>query len=185
MSDGKKARTDEKLQFVELRAQGQSYSRIAKQLKVSKSTLSAWNKELKEQIAEQKSERLRELYESYYMLRESRIKQFGETLKLVNEALEQKDLAEMSPGQLLDTKLRLMRELKEEYVELDTETSTNLNAEGILMELQNMLTRLRDGSMDADQAHRETTILSGALKAYETATLEQKMSMLMSILGGR
>lgn len=117
MGEGK-ARTDEKLQFVELRAQGQSYSRIATTLKVSKSTLSAWNKELKEQIAEQQSERLRELYDSYYMLKEARIKQFGETLKLVNEALEQKDLADLSTGQLLDSKLRLMKELKEEYVEL-------------------------------------------------------------------
>jgi len=170
---------------VELRAQGQPYSQIARKLKVSKSTLSAWNKELKEEIAEQKAERLRELYESYYMLKEARIKQLGETLKLVNEALEQKDLSEMSAGQLLDSKLRLMRELRDEYVELDTETSANLNAEAILAELQNLLKRLREGSISIEQAFRETSVLSNALKAYETSTMEQKMNMLLSVLGGR
>lgn len=184
IEDKSKSRTEEKLKFVELRAQGQSYSTIAKSLHVSKSTLSAWNKELTEQIAEQKAERLRELYESYYMLKASRIEQLGSTLHLVNEALEQKELSEMSPGQLLDFKLKLIRELKDEYVDLDTETSANLNAEAIVMELQSLLKRLREGGVSVDHAYRETAVLSSALRAYETFTLEQKVNMLLSVLGG-
>ena len=185
MSDAGKARTEEKLQFVQLRAEGRSYSAIAKQLRVSKSTLSAWNKELKEQVAEQKAERLRELYESYYMLKEARIKQLGETLKMVNEALAQKDLSQMPAEKLLDSKLKLIRELKDEYVETDTETSENLNAEGILTELMNLLRRLREGNIGVDQALRETAVLSSALRAYETFTLDQKVKLLDSILRGK
>ncbi len=119
------------------------------------------------------------------MLKEARIEQLGETLKLINEALEQKDLTQMPAEKLIDSKLRLMRELKDEYVELDTETSANLNAEAILVELQNLLKRLREGSIGIEQALRETAVLSNALRAYETSTLEQKMNMLLSVLGGR
>jgi len=175
-------RTEEKLKFVELRAQGQSYSKIARSLKVSKSTLSAWNTELKEEISKQKAERLRELYKSYYMLRESRIKQLGETLKRVNKALDEKDLAELPIDKLLDFKLRLMRELKDEYVELDTRTSTELNAEAIATELLNLLKRLREGDINIEQALRENAVLNSALKAYETFSLEQKLRLLESVL---
>jgi len=180
--DTDKSRTEEKLKFVELRAQGYPYSKIATELKVSKSTLSAWNTELKEEIAKHKAERLRELYTSYYMVKEARIKELGETLERVDSALEQKDLAEMPIDKLLDFKLRLMKELKGEYVELDTETSINLNAEAILTELLNLLGRFREGDIDNSQALRETAILGNALKAYETSTLEKKFKLLESVI---
>lgn len=178
-------RANDKLKFVELRAQGQPYSKIAKRLKVSKGTLTAWNTELKEQIAEQRSERLRELYDSYYMLKESRIKQLGDTLKQVNDALDKKDLSEMFPDKLLEYKIKLIQELKDEYIELDTETTTKLNAETILEELLNLLRRLREGDTNVNMASRETIILVNAMKAYENITIEQKLAKIEALLEGR
>jgi len=178
-------RANDKLKFVELRAQGLPYSKIATKLKVSKGTLTAWNIELKEQIAEQRSERLRELYDSYFMLKEARIQQLGDTLKSVNDALEKKDLAEMSPDKLLEYKIKLIQELKDEYIELDTETTTKLNAETILEELLNLLRRLREGDTNINMASRETIILVNAMKAYENITIEQKLAKIEALLEGR
>ncbi|MEO6513391.1 MAG: hypothetical protein ABIR37_01750, partial [Candidatus Saccharimonadales bacterium] len=48
-------KTEVKQEFVELRAKGNSYTRIATKLKVSKATLIAWSKELKEDIANHSS----------------------------------------------------------------------------------------------------------------------------------
>ncbi len=178
-------RANDKLKFVELRAQGLPYSKIATKLKVSKGTLTAWNNELKEQIAERRSERLRELYDSYFMLKEARIQQLGDTLKSVNDALDKKDLAEMSPDKLLEYKIKLIQELKDEYIELDTETTTELNAKTILEELLSLLRRLREGDTNINMASRETIILVNAMKAYENITIEQKLAKIESMLEGR
>jgi len=178
-------RADDKLKFVALRAEGQPYSKIAKKLKVSKGTLTAWNNELKAEIAEQRAEHLRELYDSYFMLKEARIKQLGDTLKSVNDALDKKDLAELSADKLLEYKIKLIQELKEEYIELDTETTMKLNAETILDELLNLLRRLREGDTNINMASRETIILVNAMKAYENITIEQKLARIESMLEGR
>jgi len=178
-------KTDNKLKFVELRAKGEPYSKIAKKLKVSSGTLTAWNRELSKEIAEAKAEKLRELYDSYFMVKEARIKQLGDTLKQVNAALNKKDLAELNTGQLLEFKLRLIQELQSEYIDLDTETNTELNAETILVELLNLLRRLREGNINTGMASRETYILVNAMKAYENTTIEQKLEKIQSLLEGR
>lgn len=47
-------REQNKSQFVQLRAKGFSYPKIAKELKVSTSTLTNWNQELQDEIAQAK-----------------------------------------------------------------------------------------------------------------------------------
>lgn len=179
-------RNEEKLKFIELRAKGYPYSKIAQELNVSKGTLVTWNEELKDRIAELKQERLAELYDSYFMLREARITQLGETLRNVNEALEEKDLSELPADKLLEYKLRLMNELKGEFIELQgTNTGTNLNGEAILLELLTLLDRVRRGEITKEQALKENQILTNILKAYEVVNLEGKVEALEAILGGR
>ena len=65
-----------------MRAEGQSFSDIAQQLHISKSTCSTWERELEAEIAQLKKEELNALYESYHMKKEARIKQLGETPEL-------------------------------------------------------------------------------------------------------
>ena len=50
-----------KAEFTKLRASGKSFDYIAKELSISKSTCSSWEKELKDAIAELKQEQLNEL----------------------------------------------------------------------------------------------------------------------------
>ena len=75
-----------KNQYILLRAEGKSYDAIAHELHISKSTCSKWEQELGREIALQKAEQLKSLYESYYMTREARIKKLGGTLKNIEDA---------------------------------------------------------------------------------------------------
>ncbi len=68
---------EQKSRFILLRAKGLSYAKVAKQLKVSTSTLTNWNQELLEEIAQAKSMELEALQEEYFMLKEGRIKLLG------------------------------------------------------------------------------------------------------------
>lgn len=179
-------RNEEKLKFIELRAKGYPYSQITKALNVSKGTLTAWNEELKEQITELKTEQLEELYHSYFMLKEARIKQLGETLNEINTALQGKSLTELPAYKLLDYKLKYMEVLKDEFIELhETKIGPKLNAEIIFDELIALLDRVRTGDISKDQAIKENYILTSMLKAYETITLEKKIAALESVIGGR
>ena len=70
---------EQKTEFIRLRAEGRSYSYIADTLHISKSTCSSWERELQDAIAELKQEQLNELYSSYAMTKEARVKKLGET----------------------------------------------------------------------------------------------------------
>ena len=93
---------DQKADFIRLRAEGKSYTVIGKELNIAKDTCSKWERELKGEINEHKREQLQELYDSYYMVREARIRKLGDTLNSIETALNKKDLSELSPERLLD-----------------------------------------------------------------------------------
>jgi len=111
-------RIELKYQFVELRAKGWSYARIARKLKVSKSTLSNWRAELEADIASLRAMELDALYERYYMLKEGRIKQLGGQVKAIIKELKSRDLSEVSTEKLLELLLKFYDVLQAEYVEL-------------------------------------------------------------------
>lgn len=176
-----------KADFIKYRAEGRSYSYIAKALNISKSTCTAWERELKETIADLKQEQLNELYDSYYMKKEARIKRLGETLNNINEALEKADLTELSPDKLLDFKLKYTEALKEEYSGLLTPFQFTDSAEPqeIIEALSDLLNRVRAGDISAEQASRESTVISNLLKAYEQIEIKDKIETLEAIIGGR
>ena len=78
---------EQKAKFIHLRAKGYSFAKIAKELGVSKSTLSNWSQELEEQIARAKAMELEALQEEYYILKEGRIKLLGEQLRAIQKEL--------------------------------------------------------------------------------------------------
>ena len=93
-----------KEEFVQLRAKGWSYTRIARKLKVSKSTLSNWRGELEEEIASLKAMELEALQERYWMAKEGKIKLLGETLKAIQKEIKDRDkaLADVPTEKLLE-----------------------------------------------------------------------------------
>ena len=65
--------TDLKYRFIELRATNMSLSAIANELHISRSTCTKWDKDLKEQVNEQKSAQKETLVNLYEMDRQHRI----------------------------------------------------------------------------------------------------------------
>ncbi len=176
-----------KAAFIRMRAEGKSYAKIAEALGISKSTCSAWERELAASIAELKQEQLNELYEEYHMTKEARIKKLGDTLGSINEALEAADLSEMAPERLLDFKLKYIDALKGEYAGTGKpyQFEGKINPENIVEALGDLLNRVRNGEVTPEQASRESAVISSLLKAYDIAEIQTKLEALESIIGGR
>lgn len=174
-----------KNRFIELRATGKSYAVISKELKISKSTCSAWEKELQNQISFLKTEQLKELYNNYFMTKQARIKTLGETLKKINENIEKIDFSNISPDKLLDYQLKYMETLKDEYIA----PSININAldhpENVVESIKELYKRAKNGEAEKEQINKEILILNNLLKAYDTLELKKQLDLIQGIIEGR
>ena len=107
-----------KTEFVQLRAKGLPYVRIAERLGVAKSTLANWNAELEAEIASARAMELEALQEEFFLLKEGRITLLGEQLQRLRGELASRDLTEVATERLLELLLRYQAALKEECVEV-------------------------------------------------------------------
>lgn len=179
---------EQKTEFIRLRAEGRSYSYIADTLHISKSTCSSWEKELQDAIVELKQEQLNELYNSYAMTKEARVKKLGETLNGINEALEAVDLSEIPAEKLLDFKLKYTEALKGEYTGSGKAyqlNKGNIEAKDIVQAYGDLLARVQAGEISTEQASRESAVLANLLKAYDLVEVKAKLDALEAIVGGR
>jgi len=113
--------------FIELRARGLSFDKIARRLKVCKQTLIDWGRDLEEEIANLKAVELEALYEKYFLLKESRIKTFGELLGRINKELETRNLSDIPTDKLLDIMAKYQALVKEDYTEPRFQTSGEID----------------------------------------------------------
>jgi len=177
-----------KTEFIRLRAEGRSYSYIADTLHISKSTCTKWERELKAQIAELRQEQLNELYSSYAMTKEARIKKLGNTLERINTALDGADLSMIPPEKLLEYKLKYTEALKREYTGSETPyqfTADKIEPKDIVTALADLLNRVRTGEVTPELANMESTIIANLLKAYDTVEVKEKLNALESVIGSR
>ena len=176
-----------KQEYIKLRAEGKSYSFIADKLHISKSTCTKWEVQLAEEIAQLKKEELNTLYDSYHMKKEARIRQLGDTLGRVEDALAKTDLTEVAPEKLLDFKLKYTEALQREYIGTDPafKLKDSIDPKDIVTALADLLDRVRAGEVTTEQANRESLILSNLLKAYETVEVKAKLDEIEAILGSR
>lgn len=176
-----------KLEFVRLRAEGQSYDKIAEALHISKATCTAWERELKADIARLQQEGLNELYTSYGMAKEARIRRIGDTLQRIDTALEEADLTTVAPERLLDFKLKYTQALREEFTGLTLPPA--MEAGGTPEEVQaaftDIYTRVRRGDITADQAAQEAKTLSAILTAYQAVETKERVDAIDAIINGR
>lgn len=126
---------DIKQQFIELRAKGWSFDKIAKELGKAKQTLIDWSKELQDEIANLKALELEALYESYYLLKENRLKTFGGLLNKIKDEVLSRDLSEVPTDKLLEILLKYNAQVKEEIVEPIYKTSQEIMEERMDKEL--------------------------------------------------
>lgn len=178
---------DQQKEFIRLRAEGKSYATISKQMGISKSTCSKLENQLKEAISSLKAEQLQELYDTYHMGKEARIKNLGDTLSKIDNALADVDLSEIPGEKLLDFKLKYEEALKDEYIPVGTATPLrdNFTVHDVLAAFADLLNRVRAGEVTQEQANKESSILSSMLRAYEAVELKTKIDTLEAIIGGR
>lgn len=162
-------------EFIQRRAEGQSYDAIAQALKISKSTCSAWEAELGAQIALRKQQELNDLYNQYGLVKTARIKRLGDTLAKIDEAIEAVDLTQIPPEKLLRLKLEYARELRDEYkgsaeaLLPDEGSATDSNVYFVLVNIYN---RLSSGEISVQQAKVELEALRQLKGAFDRATSE-------------
>jgi hypothetical protein len=103
-----------KEKFVEFRAKGWSYDRIAEELQVSKQTLINWSKAFELEIANLKAIELESLQEQFFMTHRKRIELLGELFKKLKDELNRRELADIPTDRLFHVFLKCLSYLKEE-----------------------------------------------------------------------
>ena len=176
---------EKKREFIRLRAEGKSYSKIAGQLQISKATCTKWQKELEASITELQREQLHELCSSYGMTKEARIRSLGDTLEKINASLQAADFSEVDPAKLLDLKLKYAEALKGEYIGTEAWKKMGaVTAEGILAAFADLHDRVRAGEVSAEQAKNESAVLQSLLRAYDTVEVKRKLDQIESMMEG-
>lgn len=131
---------EDKEKFIELRAKGWTFDKIAKELHKRKATLIDWSKELESEIANRKAIELEVLYEKHYLLKEQRIEILGNLLnKIINE-IENRNLKDIPTNKLFDLFLKYNKEIKEEMIEPVYKSTMEIENERQSYELLKTLT---------------------------------------------
>lgn len=132
-----------KERFIELRAKGWSFDKIAKETGKAKQTLIDWSKELQDEIANRKALELEALYETYFLLKEAKIKKYGAILSKITNELERRDFNNVPTGRLLELYLLYFERLSQEVVEPTYKSSEEIKEERQDRELLEELTTLQ------------------------------------------
>ena len=110
---------NDKERFIELRAENRSYADIADILKVSKTTLIAWAKDLEIDIQNARTLRMDELFEKYAVAKAKRIEVFGTHLNAILAELGTRNLANIATSSLLTLALKYGEFMKDELEPLN------------------------------------------------------------------
>jgi transcriptional regulator with XRE-family HTH domain len=111
---------EDKHNFVELRAKGYSFSKIADETGVSKPTLIQWSQDeaVSRDIHNLRTLHMDELQEKYAMTKRHRIAVFGEVLNRAKTELESRDLADLPTDKLINLVVKLSDTLRQDETEL-------------------------------------------------------------------
>ena len=107
-----------KMQFVELRSQGMSFDKIARELIVCKQTLINWSKEFAIEIANLKAIEMESLQERFCLTKSKRMEILGKQLSAVQDELENRDLKKIPTEKLFDLYIKYMNAAKKEDMEI-------------------------------------------------------------------
>ncbi len=101
-------KNDLKDQFVELRARGNSYDKIAKNLGVSKGTLITWSRELRLEIQNYRNLEADALMEKYKMTKNCQLESLGAQLTKIRDEVSKRDLSEIPTEKLVTMEIKLL-----------------------------------------------------------------------------
>ena len=108
---------DLKEQFIQLRANGESYDKIAQKLSINRKTAMEWGKQFNKEIANMKSIRLEGLMEKYALSVEAKVKLWGNLANRINEKLSNRSFTYDDNDKLLDMLCKAQSKLESSFVE--------------------------------------------------------------------
>ncbi len=106
-------KTDKQSLFIELRAKGNSFDRIAKELKVSKATLIGWSKELKQEVDNYTALERDAVFKKYKITKLHQVQMYGERLNHIRKELSKRTLEDIPTEKLINMELRILNDLKD------------------------------------------------------------------------
>lgn len=109
---------DTRQKFIEMRAKGISFDKIAKELKIAKSTLIEWSKIYLTEIENFKAIELEALQEQFYLTKTARIELLGRQIERMKNELDNRDFSDVSTEKLLDAFNKTLNQLKQEEMEV-------------------------------------------------------------------
>ena len=119
---------DVKESFIELRAKGLSFDKIASKISVSKPTLIRWGKELNYEIKNRRAIEDEALIEKYIVSKKHQVELLDQQLKAVRKELDKRDYSDYSTKELLD----LATTLQDRLVHLTRGISFSEQGNGIV-----------------------------------------------------
>ena len=119
-----------------MRAKGNSFEKIAKEIKVSKPTLLKWDKEFRAQVIKLRFLHFESLAEQYSLMKKQRLEDLGELYQKLKRELGKRDLSKVATEKLLDMVTKLEDRLLSEFETIRFSTSetvdVDINLDGIL-----------------------------------------------------
>lgn len=106
--------TKTKEKFIELRAQGLSYQKIATQLQISKQTAINFARELHYEISNLKALELDALYQKHFLTTRARLELFSEQLANIRKEVNKRSLVSVPTERLFDLYFKLLMSMNEE-----------------------------------------------------------------------
>lgn len=174
--------TDKKQAFIIARAENKSYSIIAKELNISKSTCNKWAKELQTDIEVLKSESLAGTKSQYIEATEQRKQALIDTYSQIKNAVKNIDYSEIPPYKLLELFLKYNDAFKEEITNENIKPIKSFKIEDIQNAMLELANRVRAGTVTNTQAEREVSIYKDMLTTYDKTVLQEKQAELEKML---
>lgn len=169
--------------FILLRAQGLSYDKIAKRLKIGRATCQSWDSKYTREIADRKAEELNALYEEYFMGHKARIKRLGGICNKLDEEINKRDFSQIPLEKLLDMRLKYGEALKQEHTGgSGGALPADATPAQILQSFILIYNGTRTGELTEAQARQEIAMLAGCLKAIDAGETQKRIEELETIL---
>ena len=116
-----------KEKFIELRAKGWSFDKIAAEINFSKPTLIKWSGQLREELNNMKYLNYQSLLEKNAVSNQKRVEFLINELKRVNEAIKKKDYESLSLKDLHALRARLTGDINESITDLKFYTGESIS----------------------------------------------------------
>jgi len=113
---------ENKEKFIELRAQGYSFEKISRQIRISKPTLIKWQSDLNKEISELEDLNYQNIIDEHKLSKSFRIKKLSAMLEKVLKEMERRDLTKVGIKDLIRLKIIFESDLNLETINERTPT---------------------------------------------------------------